>query len=235
MRTSTLGLFAAGALVAGVIAAPTAIAYDKAGYTYAAGHLLPAKQIPKVLGVYRANPGFSVDPDNSSIYLCYVSDTETDVRVRAKNVNYSGFYRNAQRNSTKNVSMNMYEFRTSQGAISAFRSLEREAKKCTGTSNSSFQDDDSGVTYTWSSTKSNGKVPSVTVAGVASVFVNVDYINGSSDRDGQDLSDSYSVYTLVNNVILQTNYSIGNAAQLTPAERKGAHQLAFNNVTAWLG
>lgn len=235
MRALTLSLLASGALVASAVAAPAAVAYDKSGYAYAASHLVTTKQIPKVLGVYRANPGFNVDPDNSGIYLCYVSDTDSDVRVKAKNVNYSSFYRNANRNSSKSVSTNVYEFRSNQVAIAAFRSLEREAKKCIGTSNSSYQDDDSGVTYTWSSTKTNGKVPAVTVTGVASVFINIDYINGSSDREGQDLSDSYSVFTLVNDVILQTNYSIGNAAQLTAAERKGAHQLAFNNVTAWLG
>ena len=48
-------------------------------------------------------------------------------------------------------------------------------------------------------------------------------------------SDGYNVYTLVNDVIIDTGYYTGSELNMSTNQRKDVNQAAFNAVTRWLG
>jgi hypothetical protein len=226
-------LLAATAIAASTIAvAPSAVAYDKDAYAFAASHMLESKKIPKALGTYRPAMDFNASGDRPVMFLCDLEDG--NVLVRGAKFAFSANYNTTVKRSPRQVSINVYQFGSSKAAIAGFRTVERQAKRCTGSQSQSNTDDD-GVTFSWTSNLQNGKVKDVKVAGVESVFINSDYENGSTDSDRKFLSDSYAVYTLVNNAIIVSQFNNNNENTLTAAERKGANQLAFNAVTAWVG
>jgi hypothetical protein len=227
-----LVLLAATAIAASaIVAAPSAVAYNKDAYTSAAGRMLESKKIPKVLGTYRSDLNFYASASRPQIYLC--NTATANISVPGAKYVFGANYENAVKKSPKNVSFNIYQFSSSKSAINVFRTVERQAKRCTGSQSDSSTDDD-GVTYSWQANLQNGKVKEVSVVGVQSVFVNADYESGSSDQDQKYLSDTYTLYTLVNDAIIATTFTNANESALTPAERKGVHQLAFNAVTAWV-
>lgn len=223
---------AIAALALGVIAAPAAQAYDREAFAYAAGHMPSAKSIPTALGSYRPSIAFDASTFNSEINLCFKKDTS--VRVKGAKYGYSASYRNAKRSDLRYVGVNVWQFAKATGAIKAFDALKKSAKECTGTQDSSFTDDD-GVVYSNSQTLTNGTVPSVTITGVESVFINSDYTNSASDGSEENVSDNYTVYTLVNDVIIGSLFSNSAESKLKPAERRAANQFAFNNVGTWVG
>lgn len=228
-------LLAATAIAASTIAvAPSAVAYNKDAYAFAASHMVESKSIPKALGTYRPAMFFNASGDRPEMYLCSLKDgKDGNVRVRGARYAFSADYTNTVRTSPRQVNINVYQFASSKAAITGFRAVEREAKRCTGSQSDSNTSGD-GVTFSWTSNLQNGKVKGVTVAGVESVFINSDYANGSTDSDQKFLSDSYSVYTLVNDAIIVSLFINNNETTLTRAERRGANQLAFNAVTAWV-
>jgi hypothetical protein len=212
-------------------AAPAAVAYNKDAYAYASSRMVEAKDIPKALGTYRTGIDFYAGADSPEIFLCSLE--KGSARVMGARYSFGANYRNANKKSPRSVGTSVYQFPSSKAAISGFRAVEREAKRCTGTQSDSSTGDD-GVTYSWTSNLQNGKVKGVKVAGVESVFINSDYESGSSDQDREYLADTYAIYTLVNDVIIVTTFTNTNESSLKPAETKGAHQLAFNAVTAWV-
>lgn len=219
------------ALGLGALAAPAAQASEREAYAYAATHMPTSKDIPKALGTYRAGIFFSASPFDASIYLC---DLKNDsVMVKGAKYAFNAGYRNVKRDEPGYVSVNVWQFRNSQQAIKTFNALKRDIKKCTGSETNSFNDDD-GTTSSWTHNLTNGTVPSVTVTGVESVFVNSDFTFTSSQPEGDSKSDNYSVFTLVDDVIIGTTYSNSVSATLSAAERKAANQLAFNAVGAWV-
>jgi hypothetical protein len=232
MRRTSRALVATTLAIGVVAAAPAVAAYDKKAYSYAASHMVEAKQIPKALGSYKAGIYFNASTGNQEIFLCSLG--ETNVRVRGAKMNFSAGYQPKQERSDKSVNVSVYQFASSTAAIKAFRSLEREAKKCTGKQTDSNTSDD-GVTYSWSKNVTNGKVPSVKVVGVESIFINNDYESGSSDSDKTFLSDTYTVYSLVNDAVIGTSFYLDNASSLTKAQQRAANQLAFSAIGAWVG
>ncbi len=48
------------------------------------------------------------------------------------------------------------------------------------------------------------------------------------------MNDSYSVYSLVDDVIIQTQFYANTNDNLTTKQRKAVNQLAFNAETRWL-
>lgn len=232
MRRTTRALLATSVALGVVAAAPAVAAYDKKAYSYAASHMLEAKQIPKGLGTYKPGIFFSASTGDQEIYLCSLG--EKNVRVSGVRMGFSSSYQSKQKRTGKSVNISVYQFASSSAAIKAFRALEREAKKCTGTQSDSNTSDD-GVTYSWSKNVTNGKVPSVKIVGVESIFINNDYENGSSDSDKKFYNDAYTVYSLVNDAIVGSTFYLDNAASLSKAQQQAANQLAFNAVGAWVG
>lgn len=231
MRKSTAAIAIISLTASALIAAPVAVAYNKDAYTYAVNHMVESKNIPKALGTYRSAIDFYAGADDPEMFLCSLENGS--VRVRGAQYSFGANYRNTNKKSPRSVNISVYQFPSANKAISGFRTLERQAKRCTGSQSDSSTDDD-GVTYSWAANLQNGKVKDVKVVGVESVFINADYESGSSDQERKFLSDTYSVYTLANDVIIATSFTNSNESSLQPAERKGAHQLAFNAVTAWV-
>jgi hypothetical protein len=234
MKKLLLPGIAVAALTLGGFAAPAAQAYDRASYAYAAGHMPAAKSIPKALGTYRANMFFGVDAVSTQINLCSPRSDDNLLAVKGARFEFSAGYASVARNATKGVNVNVWQFRNAPAAIKAFRTLEKEAKKCTGERTSTYTDDD-GTAYTYGVTYANGKLSAVTVAGVQSVFIESDYRNASSDGTPDDTFDSYAVYTLVNDVIIGSFFSNNVEATISKAERAAMATFAFRNVDAWLG
>jgi len=234
MHKTLLTGVAAAALALGTIAAPAALAYDRKAYSYAAAHMPAAKSIPKALGTYRPGVFFSAGMDDGEIYLCNPTNEGNSISVKGARFAYSAGYRSVARNSQKGVNVNVWQYANASAAIKAFRSLEKESKKCTGEKSSTYTDDD-GTVYTYASKLSNGKVPAVTVTGVQSIFVETDYVNSTSNGTPDDTFDNYAVYTLVNDVIIGSYFSNNVEATISKAERKAMSTFAFRNVGAWLG
>jgi hypothetical protein len=232
MRRTSRALLAASLALGVVAAAPAVAAYDKKAYSYAATHMVEAKQIPKALGTYKPGIFFNASTGAQEIYLCSVGDT--DIRIRGAKMNFMAGYASKQDRSDKSVNVSVYQFASSSAAIKAFRALERESKKCTGKQADSSTSDD-GVTYSWTKNVTNGKVPSVTIVGVESIFINNDYESGSSDSDEKFLSDTYTVYSLVNDAVVATSFYLDNASSLSKAQQRAANLLAFRAVGAWVG
>lgn len=222
---------AALALGLGVLAAPVAQANEREAYAYAASHMPTSKDIPRALGTYRPGIFFSASPFDTTIYLCDLKNSS--VIVKGPQYAFNAGYRTVKRNDPGYVSVNVWQFKNAQRAIKTFDTLKKDIKRCTGSETNSFNDDD-GTTSSWTRNLTNGTVPSVTVTGVESVFVNSDYTFTSSQPDGDSKSDNYSVYTLVNDVIIGTSYYNSVESTLTAAQRKAANQLAFNAVGAWV-
>lgn len=227
----TIVATAALALGLGVLAAPVAQANERETYAYAASHMPTSKDIPKALGTYRPSIFFSASPFDSTIYLCDLENANPT--VKGAKYSFNAGYRPTKRNDPGYVSVNVWQFRNSQQAIKTYDALKKNIKKCTGSSTQTFTGDD-GSTSSYTHNLTNGTVPSVTVVGVESVFVNSDYTFTSSEPGGNSKSDNYSVYTLVNDVIIGTSYYNSVSATLSPAQRKAANQLAFNAVGAWV-
>ncbi len=228
-----LAVAASAALLPVALAAP-AQAYDRDMYSYAAGHMIGHEDIPAALNVKRG-ANFSATPFRGKNFLCGDETARVEYAggTMLFNINYEG-----KRNSS-GIGVSVTQYASANKAIKAFNELKAGLKKCEGPA-SGQQTFDDGSTDTWSRLNTTGSVPLVTVAGVASVFVNENYddvTSGSPDGTyggGSYSSDSYSVYTLVNDVIINTSRYTGSQLNMSTKERKAVNQVAFNAVTRWV-
>ena len=232
MKKAAIVALVAAATTALALAAP-AQAYDRDAYAYAASHMLGNKQVVAPLTA-KPDGFFTAGPDSKS-WLCQANGR--DVNYPGGLYRFSINYPSAKKNQS-GVNAQVEQFASATKAIAAFNALKKGAKECSGpTSGSSNYPDADGntVTDTWSSLTTTGVVPLVTIVGVPSVFINTNYQDVSSDQDSPYTSDNYTVYTLVNDVIISTNYYSGSELNISGAERKAVNQTAFNAVSAWLG
>lgn len=217
----------AAALIAVGMAGP-AQAYDRDTYSYAASHMIGHKDIPTSLNV-KKGASFTANPSFGKNYLC--SDDTKSVEYPGGVYQFSMAYE-GRKNS--GVTVNVYQYASSTKAIKAFEALQSALKQCEGTASGSQTFDD-GSTDSWSNLTTTGKVPMVTVAGVQSLFQNQNYDDVTTgEYGGRYTSDSYSVYTLVGDSIITTNYYTGSELNMTTKQRKAVNQVAFNAVTRWL-
>ena len=129
----------------------------------------------------------------------------------------------------------MWKYRSTDKAIKAFGTLQGSITQCSGAVSDSGSNDD-GSTWTTSTVTTHGVVPSVTVTGVESLFVNVNASNSGTAPDAYDYSnDSYTVFTLLDDVIIATAYSLDKTDNLTTKQRKAVDQVAFTTIDRWLG
>jgi hypothetical protein len=129
------------------------------------------------------------------------------------------------------VTVNQYA--SADDAISAFNGLKKNIKKCTGTGSNTWTDED-GTSTTYSTELTNGVVPSVTTAGVESLFVSNNSLSVSTPGDSRYVNDQYSVYSLIDDVIVVTDFYSNKNTNLTSKQRKAVNQVAFNAETRWL-
>ena len=226
MRVRSI-IAATAALV--VAAAVPAQAYNADAYSYAAGHMITAKQIPSALAV-KSNGFFTASSSGDSNWLCGGEDFE--VRYPGGKYQYNIGYNGKK--DVDNVSVSVEQYASASKAIAAFKKLGEGLDKCAG-EQSGTETYDSG-TDTWNRLTTVGNVPLVTVTGVVSKFMNQNYTDVTTgEYPSNYTSDYYSVFTLVNDVIITTSYSSGSELNIPTKQRKAVNQTAFNAVSAWLG
>lgn len=221
----------AGIAVSVGVAAP-AQAYDSDAYACAAGHMLKTVDLPASLGDFGRNMNFNAAQTGSRIPLCYIGDK--DYTAPGGRFTFgANFYENAKGADGNSLSQAVTQYASAEKAISAFDALKTTIRNCKGTTSQTWSDPD-GTSQTSSSLTTNGKVPGVTEVGVESVFVNQNSLSTSTDAPDRYASDTYTVYTLLNDVIISTSYSTGNLENIPTKQRARINQVAFTAIDRWL-
>lgn len=212
---------------ASVTAATPAAAYDTIAYGRFAAGFLAASDIPKALGTYRPNPFVSIEPAAERWFVCE--------KVKAAQPAFiaSASYNPRKAGTGAGVSTMAYVYPSNVKAEKAFRSITKRLASCDGTKTSS-DTDSVGNTFTWTSTVASGTVDSVTITGVASVYVDSDTTSVSTQSPAPEANDSYTVYTLVNDTILASQVLGAPSGTLSAKQKKAANQLAFKAEGAWV-
>jgi len=235
-RHRVLVAAAASALVVG-IAAPAAQAYDREAYEYAAGHMIERDDIPRSLGDFDSVLRFSAGPSFKSS-LCYLpsaidGDPGTDILMRKGTLQYTASYdRNIDGGGSIDVQITQYTSATA--AISAYGALQKQARRCSATGSSSYSGED-GTLYTNAWSVSNAVVPMDSVVGVESISITQNNASTNSGSDKRYLNDDYSVFSLVDSVIIETTYLTGSTKDMSKAQRKAVNELAFRAIGRWVG
>lgn len=236
MRTS-VALITATTVAAGALAlAAPASAYDRDAYGYAAAHMIESSDVPRALGTMKRTLDFNAYANIGANFLCDVPQSDAQapdrlVKFPASRYSFSGSY-GGRGSDAPSIEVTVLQYDSSTAAIRAFDSLRKDIRSCTGTGSNTWTGED-GTTTTYSTEVFNGVVPLVTVTGVESVFVNSNSLSVSTPGDSRDVNDQYSVVTLVDDVIIQTQF-YANSNNLTTRQRKAVNQVAFNAVTRWV-
>lgn len=230
MRRRTLVSAAVVTAALAVSIPAPAQAYDVDAYVHAAGHMLRTSDVPKGLGDFGSNMGFYANSGPVAFGVCS-TDTAQNV-IRGGTMQAGALFSN-NTDEGNSLSETVLVFSSNSAAIKAFNRAKAGVKPCLGTQSGSWSDD-SGTTYTYSSTTTTGSVPKVTVTGVPSFFLNTDHIDGSSDSSSTSKRDSYTVYTLVGDTIIATSYNRADDSNVSTALRQKVNQAAFTAVTRWV-
>jgi hypothetical protein len=219
----------AGLALVGVGLAAPAQAYDRDLYAFAASHMIGHEDVPASLNV-KKGANFGAFPQTGKNFLC--GDETKQVEYTGGDYQFTMSYDGRKGSSGINVSIS--QFGSAQKAIKAFNDLKKGLKECAGPANGQQTYDD-GSTDTWSRLTTTGNVPLVTVAGVQSVFLNENYEDVTTgEYPNRYTSDNYSVYTLVNDVIINTSRYTGSEINMSAKDRRAVNQVAFNAVTRWV-
>jgi hypothetical protein len=199
--------------------------------------MIERSDIPKVLGDFDESLSFSAGRGVPT-YLCYLRSSTpdavgTDVQVGKPQMQYSGIY-SPSKGRQVFVGVRVLQFRSAAEAIKGFEDLKTQSRKCKGAGSTTWTNGD-GTQTTSSWRVSTSVVPQVTVAGVPSISITQDNLSVSSGGGKPSASDNYTVYTLVNDVILATSYDGGSTTNTTKEQRKATNQVAFNAVSRWVG
>lgn len=225
-----------GALAVAVAVAAPAAAYPRDDYSYAASHMIDRPDIPASLGTFKKAATFNASLART-VYACEVplSDPDApDVSVRYPGGKYAytvTYYGRGREAPFVFVQVNQYS--SDSAAIKAFDLLQKRISLCTGTGSNTWQDDD-GTSTTYSTQLTHGVVPEVSTLGVDALFVSNNSLSASTPGDSRYLNDSYVVFSLFGDVIIQTQYYSNSNVNLTTKQRKSVNQMAFNAESAWL-
>ncbi|MGA1145810.1 MAG: hypothetical protein ACO3YU_02300 [Candidatus Nanopelagicales bacterium] len=213
----------------GVGIATPAHAYDRDLYAYAASHMIGHEDVPASLNV-KKGANFGAFPQTGKNFLC--GDETKQVEYTGGDLQFTMSYDGRKGPSGINVLISQYG--SAQRAIKAFDELKKSLGQCAGPANGQQTYDD-GSTDTWSRLTTTGKVPLVTVVGVQSVFLNENYEDVTTgEYPNRYTSDNYRVYTLVNDVIINTSRYTGSEINMSAKDRRAVNQVAFNAVTRWV-
>lgn len=232
----TVAAMIAGA--AGMALAPAAQAYDRDAYSYAAAHMIERSDIPAALGAFKPALGFNANVSTYPGFLCPVPTPDNngdagEVKFPASRYNFNASYTARGKRDPAWAQASIYQYPSAKRAIAAWETLTTNIAKCTGTGSNSWTNDD-GSTTTYSTQVTHGVVPMDTTTGVESVFVSQNSLQQNTAGDSRYVNDSYSVYSLVDDVIIQTQFYANTNDNLTTKQRKAVNQLAFNAETRWL-
>lgn len=231
MKRTTAALAAAVAVAAPLVAAAPAHAYDRDAYQYAAGHMLRSGDLPASLGDFGTHMDFNASR-SGKVFLCFIGEKEYSAPGGASSFGAS-FYEDRKDALGNGLIQTVTQYAGADKAISAYEALQKSIKGCKGTTSQTWTDDD-GSTQTSSSLTTNGRVPGVTEVGVESLFVNQNYLTTSTNVQNRYASDTYTVYTLLNDVIISTSYTTGNLENIPTKQRKKVNQVAFTAIDRWL-
>lgn len=224
-----IALAAAAAFAITTIAAPVAQAYDREAFSYAASHMLAPNKIPASIGL-NDTLSFTAS-DGVEFYICRNGDK--DIKVTPGIHTFNASY-DSKKGVEGGLGISVNQYATSVKAIKAFGEVKKALTSCAGPTSGAQTFE--GGTDTWSRISTTGNVPAVTITGVSSLFFNINYSDVATGPDASEYSsDTYFVYTLVNDSIITTNYYTGSALNLPTKKRKVINQIAFDAVTAWLG
>jgi hypothetical protein len=240
MRRTLAGV-AVATVIAGAVGislAPAAQAYDRDAYAYAAAHMIERSDIPAALGPFKPALSFNANVPQYAGFLCPVptadpSAAAANVRFPSGRYNFNASYTSPGKDDSPWAQVSVYQFTTAKKAIAAWEKLTTNITRCTGTGSNTWTNDD-GSTTTYSTEVTHGVVPMDTTTGVESVFVSQNSLDQSTPGDSRYVNDSYSVYSLVDDVIIQTQFYANNNGNLTTKQRKAVNRLAFNAETRWL-
>ena len=220
------------------LAANAAQAYDREAFARAASHYVSPKQLPKA---FAARPGITVqiqelgrvgDSGKRGAFVCTSAvPNGPDVQMATSIRNSYAFYDLVKDNLGLMISVN--EYRSNVAAEKAFAKLTKDIKKCDGDYTGSWTNDD-GTVFPYQNIVTSGKIPAVTVTGVASIFTNQNSNNAAVGDQPAFLNDSLNIYTLVNDAIIMTQGSTGSALNLTGSQKKALEQVANQMVTEWV-
>jgi hypothetical protein len=232
MKRVSAGI-AFSALVLGSMAVATSAvqAYDKAAYAFAASHFLNAKDLPKE---FASKPGATIaigDSRGEGTFLCSKPQAEgPSYNIASSVLNANANYNEVNQNV--NLFINVNQYRSNTAAEKAFAKLGKDVKRCDGSYSGATTDED-GTSYPYTLGVTSGKTPAVTVAGVESVYTNQNANNAAVGNPAAYLSDTYTIFTLLNDVIISTQTSTETALDLTPGQKKALEQVANRMVTTW--
>ena len=233
MRLKFAAVTAVGALVVALSTATLpASAYDKGAYGYAASHFLNEKQIPKVFKAKSKGFYVSINPAGVSQPVCgFGAGEKTSVKLAKGSIEAFAGYDLKLR--TADLTVNVIQYKSNVAAEKAFSTMSKAVKKCDGRVDTSWTGLD-GTVYSSDTVTTTGKVLGVTVVGVESVFINLDSNFDATPDDPASVNDQRHLFTLVNDVIIQSGFDIGTSKDLSAAQKKGLEKVAFEMVDSWL-
>jgi hypothetical protein len=172
------------------------------------------------------------DSGNIGGFVCTSAvENGPEVELSKSIRNSFGFYE--PRKDDLRLSITVNEYRTNVAAEKAFAKLTKDIKKCDGDYSGSWTSEDDMV-FPYRNVVTSGKIPGVTVTGVESVFTNQNSDNAAVGDQPQYLSDTLSIFTLLNDAIIMTQASTGSALNLTAPQKKALEQVANRMVTEWV-
>lgn len=233
------------AVTAGVLVAVTTVAtaapanaYDKDAYGYAAGHMIDRSDIPADLGKMKKTLAFSAYPSTFRLFLCSVPNADPnapsqDYSYPEGTSQFTAEYQ-AKKDDGASVMVAVNQYPSAKKAIKAFDKAKAKIAGCNGTGSTTWTDPNTGAVTTYSTLITNGVVPAVTTTGVESLFVSTDNLSATVPGDSKYINDSYTVLSLVDDVIIVTNYYVNGNDNPTSAQRESVNRVAFNAESAWL-
>ncbi len=237
MKAKFATIAAVGVLVMSVSAVTLpAAAYDKEAYGYAASHFLEEKEIPKVFKIKSKGFSVSINPSGYSNVVCgYGTGGNTEVKLAKGTIQSYASYglKKGMSNAMNNLSVNVMQYKSNVAAEKAFKAMSKAIKKCDGSVDTSFTGTD-GTVYPSNMVTTTGNVPGVTVTGVKSVFFESDSNFAETADSPAWINDQRTIFTLVNDVIIQSVFDSGSSKNITAAQKKGLEKVAFDMVDAWL-
>lgn len=236
MKKTLAVLAASVTATASIAVAVPALAYDRDAYGRAAESMIERSDIPTSLGEFKKGLAFNAYEGAGRTFVCDVPQSDPnapDVAVYFPGGKYvfSANY-NGKGKDAPSIQVAVNQYSSAEDAISAFDTLKRNVKSCTGTGSNTWTDDDGTTTY--STAVTNGVVPAVTTTGVESLFVSNNSLSESTAGDTKFVNDQYTVYSLVDDVVIATQYFTNTNTNLTTKQRKAVNQVAFNAETRWL-
>lgn len=230
------GIAAASAGAASLaLIAPAQAADYRDAYASAIERSVTRADVPSSLGTFRPNPDSILSPARGRLFLCAGPESVPNgITVPGGKYRFATTFTPVDEKNGTFVSVTVNEYATPTDAIRAFRQAERRLASCARTTSNSWTDPDSNVTTTFSTTATVGKVPSVTIVGVESLFVDTNSTSTGGGNDAPDAEDQYQVISLVNDAIIITTGDSGSFSNLAPSFKRGVEKLAFAATGRWV-